>query len=192
MAALLSVADAKVLIGIASDDSSQDTRLTQLINAASEMIETFLRRKLAYGEHTDLAWQQGECLWLRAYPVEKIVSVTAAGDMVDPSLFTVHPDAGLIRRLDGKPWPDLPGGYTVVYTGGLNEIPVAIKHACVLLMQQIGSALENNGGVVASERLGDYSVTYVNGAASGSAGGGLDAFSPAVTALLRPYMGRRV
>lgn len=190
MAALIELADAKKLLGIPAMDTSQDEQLSALISAASEMIEVYLRRKLRKGEHTDVAWQQGECLWLRAFPVEAVSEVRAGADLIDIA-YVIDKEAGMLRRTDGHPWPIHPEGYTVKYTGGLGTIPAPISQACAMLARQLGGSLEN-GGVAASERIGDYSITYVQGSVGAGTGCGLDAFSPAISAMLRPWMGRHV
>lgn len=193
MPALIELGDAKVMLGIPAEDTTQDDKLTRLISAASELIEVYLRRKLRFAEHTETAWQKGECLWLRGYPVQQVIEIMT-GDRVLDVPIVVDKVAGLVRRKDGLPWPHLPEGYTVRYLGGLDSVPMTIQNACLMLTQQMDGATANGGGVVQSERIGDYSITYASGSATGAAdgGGGLDAFSPAILALLRPYMGRRV
>lgn len=191
MTTLIEVADAKVMLGIPAEDTTQDLKLAASIGVASELIEVYLRRKLRYGEHTDTAWQQGECLWLRAYPVDVIIEMTS-GDTTLAIPTSLCAEAGLLRRKDGMPWAHLPEGYTVRYMGGLATIPAAIQQACLMLVKQIDASLENGGGVAAQERLGDYSITYAQPTGTTAADGSLDAFGPAIVALLRPWMGRRV
>jgi len=192
MTALIELSDAKAMLGISEEDTTDDLRLDALIGAASELIEVYLRRKLRYGEHEETAWQQGECLWLRGYPVTEVHEIKSGDQELDVSV-ALDKEAGLLRRKDGRPWPLLSEGYSVRYTGGLETIPKTIQQACLMMVQQLDETAKHGGGVVASERIGDYSVTYAAaGSAGAQAGSGLDAFSPAIEALLRPWIGRRV
>lgn len=190
MSALVELSEIKTMLGIAEDDSAQDAVLNGLISAASELIEVYLRRKLQYGEHTDKVYQSGPCIWLRAYPVETILSIRC-GETDISMLYSVDENNGLLRA--HSEWPEGPNGYTITYRGGLKSIPCAIRQACMMLVGQMHDALRSDGKIAASERIGDYSITYQSASQGSAVGcGGLDSFSPAITALLRPYMGRMV
>lgn len=182
MSALITLAEAKAQLG-----NLDEERLTGLIGAASELINVSIRRFLLLDDYEETLYQSGIALSLRGYPLASVQSVTASGSAV--SGYIIDTERGLLLRGDGTSWVPVPGGYIVIYRGGLSEIPAPVKQACLMLVQQLQAAIEHGGLIASAERIGDYSITYLT---NGSAGSGLETFSPAIAALIRPYMGRHL
>ena len=185
MPELLELNRLKEIAGIPLSDASQDSYLESLAAAASEIVEGYLRRQLESKERTETLHQQGECLILRAFPVKTVTYIKAAG--VEITGYQISPDSGMIRREGG--WPRESLGYEIKYTGGMEiPYPKTLQQAALLVALQLRTAAGQGGQGAASERLGDYSITYL--APSGPAGAaGLEALNPAAAALLRPWMG---
>ncbi len=183
MLMLIGLDKAKAALGISQEDTSQNDRMTALIGAASELIEAHLRRKLQYREYIETLHQCGACLNVKAYPVDEITRIEASG--IELSGWTCQKESGLLFREGG--WPLLSTGIQVTYTGGYQEYPHPLQQACLLLVMQLQKAAAQEGSLAASERIGDYSISYVTGAVTAT---GLASFSPAAAALVHPYMGR--
>lgn len=164
-------------------------RLTRLISAASAAIARNLNRpRMHYGAAISekVAGYGRERLVLGVAPVISLTSVTLEdGTVLDPSDYELEDsDAGLLYRGSGWPWTGVlrPGllpnelvagserpSITVVYSGGwvtpaqagslTRTLPYDIEEAAV----QTVVALYRKAGAdptVASESLGDYSVSY--------------------------------
>lgn len=150
------------------------------IAAAEELVDGYLRRQLVLERRTETAEAEGLSMLLKAYPVTEIESVTD-GDG-SPLAYRANMDSGILR-LNALP---AGGCVTVIYTGGLEDIPSAVKYAVALLTQAIGVSAENGGRSITSERLDGYSVTYSENDNSGP----LPSLSRAAAALLAPFRGR--
>lgn len=176
----------KTALGIPAGDATQDTYLAGLAAAASEVIELYLRRHLESKSRTETIHQSGECLRLRGYPVAKVDSVKAGDDEIAD--YQLDAETGLLYRDGG--WPMESTGYEVKYTGGLGPpYPSALAQAAMMLAMQMKASAEQGGMSAASERLGDYSITYMSPRGAAGTASGLDALNPAAAALLRVYMG---
>ena len=186
MPRLIEVYRLKEIAGIPIEDATQDAYLAALADAASDVIELYLRRHLETVERTETLRQSGECLRLKGYPVAEVDAVTVAGEEIDD--FQLNADAGLLYREGG--WPAESLGYEVTYTGGLGPpYPMALQQAALMVALQLKATAAQGGLAAASERLGDYSITYMSPRGAAGTAAGLDALNPAAAALLRPYMG---
>lgn len=174
---IVSAANVSEMLGLGDDDLGG--RLPALTDAACELVELYLNRKLLLGFHTEIHSGGGDALALKAYPVESVEGVMLNGAPME--YHGLIPESGLLYRRDG--WPRVPGGYTVKYAGGLSTIPSSIKQAVALLVEAMADAVENKGQQIASERLADYQVSYFRAAEAI----GLAALSGAAAALLAPH-----
>ena len=174
---IVSPAEVSEMLTLGDDDLGG--RLTALTDAACELVELYLNRKLPKAQHTEIHSGGGEALTLKAYPVESVAEVTLNGAPIDHH--GLIPESGLLYRRTG--WPRHPGGYVVKYTGGLDAIPASIKQAVALLVESMADAVDNKGQQIASERLADYQVSYFRAAEAI----GLAALSGAAAALLAPH-----
>lgn len=176
----------KQAAGIDLGDSSQDPYLSSLADAASEVIELYLRRHLEKKERTEVLHQTGECLRLKGYPVEEVDSIQAAGAEITD--YQIDTESGLLYRAGGWPWEPL--GYEVTYTGGIGTpYPAALQQAALMMALTLKAASAQGGQAAASERLGDYSITYMTPRGAAGMANGLDALNPAAACLLRPFKG---
>lgn len=183
---LIDIYRLKEAAGIELSDTSQDASLTALGDAASEVIELYLHRHLDSKERTETLYQWGECLRLKGFPVTDIESIKAAG--VEITDYQLDAESGLIYREGG--WPREALGYEVTYTGGIGTpCPAAIQQAVLMVALQLKATTGQGGMSAASERLGDYSITYMAPRGAAGTAAGLEALNPAAAALLRPYVG---
>lgn len=108
--------------------TANDRELLDFIGTSQQMIEDLtgitVPRTL-----TETRYTRG-ALWLQYAPVLSVTSVTEYGATVDPSLYVVDADAGLITRTDGRGWyADATNGLTAVYRAGRAPIPEGIRWA---------------------------------------------------------------
>jgi hypothetical protein len=184
--------------------SAADAKLPRLIAAASEAIRRYLDRpQLHYGAAITekLAGYAGQVrLYLGTAPVISVTSlVLPDGTALAPTDYSVEDLAtGALYRREGWPFTGVDAGgvlraeersIVATYAGGwvtpaqtgTRTLPYDLEEACLLTV----SAMYRRQGLdpaVASESLGDYSVTF---AAPSSSGGGL--LPDAVVALLGTY-----
>lgn len=176
---LITPQEAQSMLGIADD---LEGRLPLLLETASGLIEEHLNRRLLKEAYTQQCVGGGQLLYLSAFPVESVVSVSCEGESIED--FHVAADYGVLVRKAG--WPNAWPGYAVSYVGGYapSDIPLPIKQACALLALSLNEGVMHAGQKVASEAIGDYRVSYMTDAVKGQ---GLEALSPTAASLLRPY-----
>ncbi len=176
--AFLTTDEFYAMTGKTDSDIGEDM-LEALIEAASGMAEMKLGRKLALGDYAQRRFHAGRTALLEAYPVESVTAVRLDGVALDQ--WQLDAENGILRL----PW-NVEGLLEVEYTGGLEEIPIAVKQACALIALSLNTSIENSGQMLMSERLSDYQMMYYqqqNGSAS---------ISPAADALLLPWKNRRI
>lgn len=138
---LLTLDEAKTILGISATDTSEDNQIKMWIAHYSDVVATMCNRVFAK-ETVEETWRGDtmpfDCprLFLTHYPVadEDIESVESPrGSSVDPAAWEVENRSGKMR-IDGA-WAE---PVTVVYTGGYDlpdEAPPALKQATGLLIQ---------------------------------------------------------
>ena len=176
---LVVLSEAQAMLGIADD---LEGRLPLLLETASGLIEEHLNRRLLKKAYTQQCVGGGQLLYLSAFPVESVASVSCEGEAIDD--FHVDADHGVLVRKSGWPnaWPE----YAVTYVGGYepSDMPLPIRQACALLALSLNAGVSHAGQKVASEAIGDYRISYVTDAVKGQS---LEALSPTAASLLRPY-----
>lgn len=180
---LTTAATAASVLGI----SAADPHLPRLIGAASEAIRNYLGRPQLHYSAAYVEKLPGLAAQVRLYlglpAVASVASVVLpGGSALDSDEFTLELAAGALYRAAGWPYTGLvqPGllydvlavgteaeSITVTYAGGwvtpdqagIRTLPFVLEEACL----QAVSALYRRQGTdpnVASEALGDYSVSY--------------------------------
>lgn len=177
--ALATADEVQGMLGLPDD---LDGRLPGLVETASALIEEYLNRRLVIQDLTQQCAGGGQILYLSAFPVESVASVSRDGEAIND--WFLDKEYGILMRKAG--WPQVWPGYQVEYTGGYepDAVPLPIKQACALLAISLNDSLAHAGQKVASEAIGDYRVAYVTDAASSK---GVESLSPVAASLLRPY-----
>ena len=197
MPSLTTVDDLKTFLQIASSDTSEDTRLEELLDGVEWAVESFTKRRFASRSYTEYHDGNGrQLVVLRNRPVTAITSVkvdatgyygngtnafaastawTIGTDYTPKNLTADEDNPGLLIALKGSMfdgrgvWPEGIGNIEVVYTAGYQTIPSDL----ILAVHQLASGVRQGavkGGPIASETIGKYSYTLLAGN-SGSAGG---------------------
>lgn len=172
-----------------------DAALTELIAAASNAIEDWCNRSFALASRTEVFDGDNDReLLLKAFPVVTLTSVTITDA---DGTATVVPLADLVRRdaigeleFVRSPmglWNRFAAGQqnvAVVYTGGFDPIPAAVRQATVEMAIHL-YARSTRDMNVSGERIGSYSYTARGISDAGEIPDG-------VRALIAPYRDHRV
>ncbi len=175
--------------------AAQITSASRLIadecNAGPDKMRTF--GMLDLEESFRVEWiEPVHVLYLRQYPIQQLVSVTQLGNAVDPTLYDVDDEAGLLRmKQPGFGWwrGDWCGDIVVNYRGGYDlpgEAPPALAQACIELVaiKRRMAASARHDPAIREVQHTDTRVMYFDYATSK---GGVGAFPDNVTDLIEPY-----
>ena len=182
--ALVTVAQVKSQLDIQGSDTSQDTRIDQLINAASDHLEYLTGRKLKSQSFTHQFPGSGTpFLLLREYPVTAVSAVHVdatwafgAGALVASTEYRMHKGIGLIRR--GPTLWDCTDALAVqvAYTAGYASVPVDLQQATLTLIEIMYDMRDQRSTRIQSRaKLGD-SVSW------------LEKIPEHVTAMIAPHV----
>lgn len=193
MTMLATLEEVKTNRKVPSGDTSQDAALMAWIEAASWVIEEYTHRKFEKAERTE--WFEGglRSLAVKGYPIESVESVVVDGVEIDTAKCIVDSAKGIIHLKRGFGTREGAAGYEVevTYTGGFDDgdYPAAAKQACLLLVDRFVDSAEEQGQLVQSEKLGDYSITYAKYSVGDDASG-LGVFCPAAALFIKSLSGR--
>lgn len=162
---LCSIDDVKTYLGLTGTD--HDTRLTALVEAASEAIESFCRRQFTQTQHTEYHDGMGSgVLLLDHHPAQSVTSVKvdanrafASAEAIDSDDYVVYGDEGMIQLVAGTFAAGV-RNVQVVYTAGYSAIPDDVAQACVQLVAAWFHRGRQGADGIDTERLGDYSASY--------------------------------
>lgn len=195
--ALVTVDQAKLVLGLDAADTSQDAALQAQINQTSAAIHRYVDHILVQQGYRDqyryvCNWMGiAEPLKLRQYPIAvdnagyPIVSIVQDGASIDPLYYEVDIERGWLYSIDSA------GSYgwtglliTVDYTAGFEPMPEDIQAAALDWLTSRYHA-EGRDPALRSETIPDVlSQVYAGDFGAGTAGG---AIPPAARDLLQPY-----
>lgn len=202
---LTTVEAVKDELGIAGSDTTEDFRLSEWIERASDGIRTYCGGR-AFEQQTyqeTLAGHGGTQLVLARAPIISVTSVAFQGQPVT-DFSIADAEAGILQRDAGWSWTnaafsrfelapnprgDLPS-YTVIYVAGWKlpgedgrTLPRDLEQACIDFVKYLREH-RTGGGRVQSKSVGDLSITYFD------EGAGEEADLPrAIAGALRGYRG---
>jgi len=142
---LISLDELKIMFGIDTSDTSQDTQLSQYITYISDVISTFCNRTFAYEEVAE-TWtcvnmdetNAMKRLFVSHYPLDPgyaIVVQNSSVGVFDPSTYVTEIKSGKIELLGGCPSEPI----TVQYAGGYespDDVPPALKQAAAIMIRE--------------------------------------------------------
>jgi uncharacterized phiE125 gp8 family phage protein len=161
----------KRYLGIDATDTSHDDLLDDLIDYASERIETHCGRLFASEAITEYIDGSGTTeLVLSRRPVTELTSVRVDADRefaeeteVDSSELVLRAEAGVVERVVGIAGALFPRGASnvrVEYTAGYATAPDDIGLACVKLAAAWYAHASAGADGISRETLGEYSAVY--------------------------------
>lgn len=159
--ALISLAEAKSHLNIPVADTSQDTRVEDFIDAASQHIETATQRIIYQKTHTHYFDGKNQSrILLREYPASKPTSVNVdycwtfgpdteiASTMFDQDndIFVIHKNVFPLGNRNVK----------ITYVAGYSPIPDDLKQACKMLVELFYSSRNDKRlGVESKSKAGE-------------------------------------
>ncbi len=200
---LTTVADLKVFLGIAAEETSEDDRLNAMLCGVEQFVAKYLGRTLPSASYTHYFDGHGRReLFLNQRPVTAVSSVK-----IDPTGYGGHgtdafdsdsaialgedwipersdageSNRGVLLHLGGG-WPVGVQNIKVAYTAGYSAIPQDVINAVHVLAAEVYTQA-GKGGKLQSETLGQYSYSL----AIGNALDGSDAELATARAALAAY-----
>jgi uncharacterized phiE125 gp8 family phage protein len=127
--ALTTLAEAKAYLRIT--ETSEDSLIESLINAVSDQIENYCRRKLKEQTYTDEEYDgtNSASLLLSQFPVSSITSVKIDDVLIDSSEYKLRKSTGILIRKNST-WPKDIMNIKVTYVSGYNPVPSDLELAC--------------------------------------------------------------
>lgn len=113
---MMTLAETKARLGI--NDPIDDASITAAIEFLQGRFEAELSRTLLRGTYTEYFDGGETSLFLSAFPVETITSITVSGEVLDVAGYAWYRNRGVIKRIDGSVWPTGIQNITVIYVGG--------------------------------------------------------------------------
>lgn len=162
---LATLKTAKQFMGVPDDDKSQDPLILAALKAASAAIEREANRSFEYKQYRQTLDGSGtQFLRLRNFPIQSVSMLKMKGVEQAADSFVIESENGMLFRRSG--WPcgariievEYMAGYILPSDEAGAEpvtLPENISLACILYAQML---MRTPG--VASERVGDISVTY--------------------------------
>lgn len=187
---LISLEDAKILLGIDAADTTGDAQLQMLINQSSMTLALLANRDTFAKEKVEERWDcvgpvccpDGTCkIYLTRYPVklDDIETVeTPEGTLIDPTRYRLEQNTGKLILLDSCADEIL-----ITYTGGYelpDEAPLPLAQAAGLMVGAFRTTAAQAATVGSGVRMishKDSRIMYFSpkdlaGGSSGSSGGG--------------------
>lgn len=168
--ALVSLSEIKEALDISTTE--HDAKLNGYINRATDIIETYCKRRFLTQVYTEEIYNGGgQYLQLRNFPVTSLGSIKFRGGAfnspawsdLDSSMYTLDTDGGKntgLLFLDGG-FSYGQGNFQATYTAGYAttaDIPGDVKEACIELVAYLFGRRKATPGLK-SETLGRYSYT---------------------------------
>lgn len=192
MAMLCKLSDVKLLLGISSEDTSQDEKLTLYIKMVSSKIEGFLGYSLQRATYTEelQSVNNRQVVYFNHFPIQSVSSITVNGEEIDDyKLLPKYKRWGGVYRGDGwtgdyftrgfthdvvsGAW-EIVGNYTAGYylpddenyvEGAEDSLPSDIMNCCLELVQLRYNYEANNAIGLKSHSEGEISDTFADGSA---------------------------
>jgi len=194
--ALITLEEAKLALGIAPEDTTQDAALAMQIDAVSAAVSNYCNRTFAVQTYRDQIRGHcggfGEPISTRQWPI--VLSETGVPQVVvaengvglDAELLEVVPDTGALYRLDGALSPTLWASPLLVidYEAGYATIPADLRAAALEWLTARHYATGRDPAL-RSETIPDViAQVYAGESGAGTSGG---AMPPGTRTLLAPY-----
>lgn len=155
-------------LGIASTDTSEDTRLFDLLVAASDYLVSRCQRDFVYQTYTETIRPNEEnstlkLLRLRNWPVYTVTAITLRLVGSPTNYDTALTSTQWAFRKDGwvwlldEGWMTFPNENIVTYKAGFPILPADIRRAAMAISVWFYRLAGREG--LASERIGDYAYT---------------------------------
>lgn len=124
-----SLNELKDRLGVPRSETTIDAPLTQELEAASEDLEDYIGYTLARTSYSNEAHVGGsDTVVANAFPIDKTQTLQVKSfdgcnlQILDPSLYTVEYERGIVRLYSGFKFPICPSGAQLTYTAGYASV----------------------------------------------------------------------
>jgi len=146
----------KDMVGLTSDQTTDDALLENLIMQETKNIQTVCRRDFFYNTYTEYRDGDGsDVIFVDNFPIETVTGIYddttrafGAGTLIAAADYYVDTINGMIRLLNTVTTP-ASANVKIVYTGGYKVIPKDLELACAQMV--VADYIELKGGVNAME-----------------------------------------
>lgn len=167
--ALISMEQAKMVLGAKVTDETQENLLTFCVNSASELCNTYTGRLLKSRNNTEYYNGDGtETIIVANYPITTLTSVYqdanqvfGADTLISATALRVVPNdmRNMIVYYNCAFTPGV-RNLKVVYTGGLLTIPADLQMACIELTALAWVQFQERRFGITSRSMGDGTATF--------------------------------
>lgn len=137
---LVTLAEMKTYLGIATANTANDTFLTSQITMISAAIELYCRRVFASATYAQTFYvndyPKTRYLEMFHYPIVSVTSVVEDGVTMDTADYRINKPAGVLTKVPGTShflWADIT---VVTYVAGYATIPEVIKHVVYGIVEE--------------------------------------------------------
>lgn len=175
--ALVTMAEAKDQLSITTTTPELDARVERWINAASQMIETYLDRKLIYQTYTERKdGRRSDRIILSQFPVVSVVSLHddinwgfTSTSLIDANDYWIEEDSTIVlkgfffARGNRNIKIVYSAGYKSPVLGGLGpELPKDLSYACLLTVEWLEKMRNDKRVGVTSKSKNGESISFTN------------------------------
>lgn len=166
---------------------SDDELLTDLIARVSDGVVAYCGREFTIGDYYEFHdGDGGDALLLNQRPVAQVFALSQDDAGIEADDFVVYPELGMVRLKSGV----FGRGARNIYAGyraGYEAIPGDVEQAAIEWTAALYHGRGAGGGrAIATERVGDYQVTYDGGEVEGMPTAARAALEPYRVILARP------
>lgn len=172
--ALCTVAQVKAVLGVASDETSEDAKLAALISLASAQIRSYCRRDFAAVTVTAERYDGdgSAMLTLASTPILEVTALAIDGQAVGLAEVKVYPsyirfeDSGEYNprlRASCRVFPAGALNVSVSYRAGFAAVPADIANACVLQTVHLLNTVPKLGIVSETSSVAQATTAYSQG-----------------------------
>lgn len=168
---LCTLAELKTALGVAADETADDTRLSELIKIASAQIEGFCNRSFGLQAIEDELHDGNstESIELDVTPINSVTALSIDGQGVDLGEVKVYPrfiafsnSGDYDARLRGnvRVFPEGRQNVKVSYTAGYDEIPREISDACKIQVAFLMNTLNKQGVISETNQVAQATTSF--------------------------------
>ncbi len=189
---LCTLAELKTALGVAPDETADDTRLSELIKIASAQIEGYCSRSFGTEEIQDELHDgnASDSLELDVAPILSVSALSIDGQAVDPAELVIYPQFVAFPasgeydvRLRGyaRVFPEGRRNVKVSYTAGYEAVPREIADACKIQVAFLMNTINKQGVTSETNQVVQATTAYSQ-----------EQLAPATRATCRRYKRARV
>jgi hypothetical protein len=164
----------KAVLGIPATDTTRDTLLQLLAQAANKSILDVFgltsSEITSYTDYVEVDDDTTPVLFTRRWPVVSVTSITEAGAVLAASEYRVRDDGEIKLRGSGRFWACGRDSVQIVYTAGWSIVPDDLVWAATLIAVHAFNTAPKAG--LQSERIGQYAYELGGASVAGGEGGG--------------------